>query len=93
MIFDSLEHRHAYALGPIWHAVMDYLTELNADAEPGRHHVAGCDINVTRAETRLFSSGRYETHRRMVDVQMALSGNEWFFYAPAAALLADGGFN
>ena len=46
--------------------------------EPGRHDIDGDNlfVNVCAYDTRAFDDCRFEAHRRYIDVQMVLAGEE-----------------
>lgn len=98
MLVDNLAQWRRYGFGPAWEGVMTWLEEAARLSDPvaltdGTHKAGACDITVMSLTTRLWREARYETHRRLCDVHMALSGREWFLTAPIAAMAPDGDFD
>jgi YhcH/YjgK/YiaL family protein len=90
MILDLVTNRHLYApLGPAIARALDYLerTDLAALAA-GRHELDGDRLYLVASEylTKPAAEGRWEVHRRYVDVHVVVRGTERVGYAPAQRL-------
>lgn len=81
MICDTLSHWKQYNFGPAWQAVMAWLETAGPQTAPGMITVGGCDINVSDVTTKTLDSCLFESHKRMIDVQIMLSGVEWLYTA------------
>ena len=85
MIYDKLENLENYAnVHPRFAAAIAYLKQLIAEnAEKGRHDMPNCDVpgavfaNVNAYSTNLIKdSSQMETHRKYIDIQIILEGEE-----------------
>lgn len=90
MIFDRIENGDWYAgLSPRLARALAFLRDTPLAMLPlGKLHLDGEQLFATIEEytTRPATSGRWETHRRYVDVQCLISGRERIGFAPRAAL-------
>ncbi len=93
MIVDSLDQLRAYtALLPRITQVADFLHSHDLAAMPaGIHHIDGDDVfvNVQDAPVKTAAEARFETHRRMVDIQVPVSGDEVHGWLPSSLLPAS----
>lgn len=92
MIFDSLEKADHYTpLHPLFKQAFDFLRDPAVRAlGTGRVELdAGGRIwaNVQSYRTQPLEEGRYETHRKYIDIQCLLSGEEAIVYTPSEAAL------
>ena len=65
--------------------LIGWLNEHDYNAlETGRHEILGNKVFalVQDAKTRTYGNARYEVHRRYMDVQVDIEGNERFFVTP-----------
>lgn len=85
MIFDTLEHALRYAeLGSGLPAAMKYLLETDIASLPvGRINLDGdrLYVLVQEYETKPPEQGKWEAHRRYIDVQYVASGRERMGFA------------
>jgi YhcH/YjgK/YiaL family protein len=60
-----------------------------ADLEPGKHEIAGDRVFaiVARENGRNISDGKLEGHRKYIDIQYVISGDESMGWAPRAGLI------
>ena len=83
MILDSLKNRALYeSLHPRFKCVFDYIESHDlASMECGRHDIDGDNIfvNVQELELKPQSEARLELHRRYIDIQLLLRGDEELF--------------
>jgi YhcH/YjgK/YiaL family protein len=85
MIVDRLNHAPLY-LGAHKRlaAAFDYLRKTDlAMVEPGTHEIDGRKVYVMaqQYETKPMEKGRWEAHRKYIDVQFVYQGEELFGYA------------
>ncbi len=90
MIIDDLKVFDRYVgLNPLFAAVADFLATTDLSSLPtGITHIQGDDlyINVQEAPVKTRSEARFETHRRMIDIQIPISGDEEHGWAPSYLL-------
>lgn len=83
MILDSLKNKQQYeSLHPRFKQVFDYIdTHDLAAMELGRHDVDGDNIfvMVQELELRPLEQARLELHRKYIDIQLLLCGDEEIF--------------
>ena len=83
MILDSLKNKEQYvALHPRFKQVFDFIDNTDVAAlECGRHDIDGDNIfvNVQELELKPQSEARLELHRRYIDIQLLLRGEEELF--------------
>jgi YhcH/YjgK/YiaL family protein len=93
MITDQIDNARLYAaLGPRIAQALDYLQQTDLGVlEPGRYEVEGASLYVLVQEysTKPMAQGRWETHRRYIDVQSVVRGIERIGYAPAVRLVPE----
>ena len=89
MIIDTLENLEKYeTLNPLFPKVLEFLrnNDLNC-LEEGKHVVEGeAFVNIQLAKGKTSRQAVLEIHRRMIDIQVPLSGEETFGYTPTADL-------
>jgi YhcH/YjgK/YiaL family protein len=85
MIIDRLEKASLYqAVHKRLAAAFDYLQKADLDkVEPGTHEIEGRKVYVMvqQYETKPIEKGRWEAHRKYIDVQYVHQGAELFGYA------------
>lgn len=90
MIIDDLRSFGRYlGLNPLFPAVAEFLRTTDLNSLPtGITKIQGDDIyiNVQEAPVKTRREARFETHRRMIDIQLPFSGTEEYGWAPASAL-------
>lgn len=90
MIIDLLANAHQYeALGPRIRQAFDFLRRADLAAlTPGIHEIDGraLYVNVQAFTTRPLAEGRWEAHRRYLDLHYVIEGRERIGYAPAGSL-------
>jgi YhcH/YjgK/YiaL family protein len=85
MIFDQLKHAQIYFhLGARVQKALEYL--LNTDfktIEPGKYEIDGDEIYavISQYDTKPASSGRWEAHKRYLDIQYVVEGKEKIGYS------------
>ena len=88
MIFSSLSNADRYAaLHPLFTRVFEYIrnTDLHSLA-PGRYDIVGDDLFaiVEHAPGRTSAEAKLECHRRYIDIQLVLDGDEQMGWKPLA---------
>lgn len=90
MIIDKLENSAAYmALSPGIALALQALQSGELDnRELGRYELDGTNVYamVQEYQTKAWSSGKLEVHRKYIDVQYVAEGAEKMGYTPASAL-------
>ena len=92
MVLDTLDNLEKYAsLNPLFAQAIDYLknTDLNA-LEVGKVKLQGDDlvVNVAQTSPKGKEAAKLETHNKLIDIQIPLSGNEVMGYTAGSALPA-----
>lgn len=92
MILDSLENLRSYAsLNPLFSAVADYLESHDlATMTAGIHHIQGDDlfVNIQDAAVKSRQQARFESHRKMIDIQVPVTASEEHGWTPLSDLPA-----
>lgn len=90
MIIDTLDHLdHFVCLNPLFKVVADFLRDNDLDSlSEGKHLIQGDDVfvNIQQAKGKTPEEAVLETHVRMIDIQVPISADETFGYAPACLL-------
>ncbi len=84
MIIDKVENLEKYAsINPLFPKVVEFLkaNDLN-QMEPGKYEIEGKDlfVNIQVAKGKTPAEAVIETHNKMIDIQIPLSGAETFGY-------------
>jgi YhcH/YjgK/YiaL family protein len=86
MVIDTLENARAYEhLHPRFKAAFDFLLRPDLASLPvGRLEIDGTHLfaNVQEYETKSIQEGKLEAHRKYIDIQVLLRGQEFIGYAP-----------
>lgn len=87
MIIDTLDNLSNYtSLNPLFGKVVEFLktNDLNK-LEAGKYVIEGEDlfVNIAIAKGKAPDEAVLETHRKMIDIQIPLSGDETYGYTPA----------
>jgi YhcH/YjgK/YiaL family protein len=92
MIIDELTNYSLYlGVHPRLAAAFDYLRQTDlSQVEPGTREIDGRKVYVMvqQYETKVKEKGRWEAHRKYIDVQYVLQGMELFGYASLKDLKA-----
>ncbi len=90
MIIDDLKVFNRYlGLNPLFPVVAEFLSKTDLSTLPvGITHIQGDDlfINVQDAPVKTRQQARFETHRRMLDIQIPISDSEEHGWTPADQL-------
>lgn len=90
MIVDTLDNLGKYvSLNPLFAKVVSFLEEndLN-ELEAGKHFIQGEDlfVNITTAQGKTVDQAVFETHKKMIDIQIPLDNEETYGYLPLCNL-------
>ena len=90
MVIDTLENLEKYvSLNPLFKEVVDFIksNDLNS-LEIGKHEINGADlfVNVQMAKGKTKEAAVLETHKKMIDIQIPLSGEEKYGNTPLCGL-------
>jgi YhcH/YjgK/YiaL family protein len=93
MIIDQIRNTPLYyALHPQFKRAFDYVNEIDIKAIPvGRHEIDGDAMYalVQEYDTKLKEEGKWEAHRRYIDLQYVVEGTEGIGYANIHHLKQD----
>lgn len=92
MIFDSLEQASRYTrLHPLFKQAFEFLCDPGIQNLPSGKVELDAEgriwANVQSYRTQPVESGRYETHRKYIDIQSLLAGEEVIVYTPCESSL------
>jgi biofilm protein TabA len=97
MIYDSVQRLKTYVgISKSLDDAIEYLSHTDIKAfDVGKHPVGGSGLmlNVSSKDSSEPSANRYEVHKKFLDIQIVLEGEERCFYAPINTLAADGAFS
>ena len=92
MILDSLNNLCSYeALNPNFTKAIEFIKENDLASLPlGRNEICGDQVyaNVMEAQPKTKEEARLEIHRRYIDIQIPISGDELMGYTPLNELPA-----
>ncbi len=92
MIIDTVSRAHVYAaLGPSFERAFAFLRRHDLAALPaGTHELDGRRVYVLVQDyqTKRAADGKWEAHRKYIDVQYVVSGKERFGHAPTGRMPA-----
>jgi YhcH/YjgK/YiaL family protein len=91
MVVDTLDNARLYTpLGTRIAAALDHVASTNLAAAPaGRYELDGDRVFVLVQDytSKREGDGRWERHRRYIDLQLVVSGRERIGYAPVSTLV------
>lgn len=89
MIADRIENSNVYPLGSAWLTAFKFLSSLKPDVEDKKYPILGEDIfaMVSSYKTRPADVVQFEAHRKYVDIQTVMSGNEEIGWLSVGELL------
>lgn len=97
MILDTIDNTHLYtSLHTSFAKAFEILRDSTlSQREDGRYTVDGDKVYYTiqRYTTKAMSQGRLEAHRKYIDIQFLLSGQELLGYAPVKDLTVAEEYN
>lgn len=90
MVVDTLDNLSLYkGLNPLFKDVVEFIESNDlAKLAEGKYPIKGDDlfVNITTAKGKSPDEAVLETHRRMIDIQIPLSGAETYGYTPICNL-------
>jgi YhcH/YjgK/YiaL family protein len=89
MIVDTLAQSSRYhPLSPRFAAAFEFLKQLPANKDSGRYSIDGddCFALVQSYITKPLSEGKFEAHRKYIDIQFIQAGRETILWTPLATL-------
>lgn len=91
MIVDRLHNYRCYPFGKAWLVAFDFLLSLPHDAEEKKYFLQGEDLFaiVMSYETCAPESAEIEAHRKYLDIQAVISGEEGIGWGQADELEID----
>jgi biofilm protein TabA len=91
MILSTLSQSSRYtALHPLFQHAFDYIRKTDLSAlEPGRYPIVGDDLIaiVEQAQGKTKEVAKLEAHRKYIDIQLVLEGDEQMGWKPLADCL------
>lgn len=86
MIVDTLDNLEKYvSLNPLFAEVVKFLKENDLNKlEDGKHFISGDDlfVNITTAHGKTVEEAAFETHKKMLDIQIPLDNEETYGWLP-----------
>ncbi len=76
MIIDRVEYHHFYPYGPAWNTAFTFLSTITPSAEETKYEIQGDDIYAIIASYNTKEPYKFEAHRKYVDIQCLLEGQE-----------------
>lgn len=92
MVLDTLKNMDLYeGLGENFKQVAEYVKKTDLRTlEAGKHDLEnGVYFMVQEYTTKDIAAGKYEAHRKYIDIQIILEGEEIMGYAPIETLAAE----
>lgn len=88
MIYDSIDNLGQYFTTDTCKQVLEFIETLTPESSNGRFPIVGDDlvINVDSYRTKELSDCVLETHKKYVDIQLLISGEEYMDIYPAKEL-------
>lgn len=90
MVVDTLDNLEKYvSLNPLFEEVVKFIKENDLNQlEDGKHFIKGKDlfVNITTAHGKSAEDATFETHKKMLDIQIPLDNNETYGYLPLGDL-------
>lgn len=86
MIIDQISNISKYR-PIISDKVTEFLLQLSPDTQTGHYEIyEGVFANIDEYEPKLYESCKFEAHKKYIDIQMVLSGEENLEYIPVNGL-------
>lgn len=89
MITDTLAQSQRYlSLSPRFAAAFEFLKSMPADQPLGRFDIDGddCFALVQTYTTKPIAEGKFEAHRKYIDIQFIQAGHETILWTPLSTL-------
>ncbi|MDY6904319.1 MAG: YhcH/YjgK/YiaL family protein [Thermodesulfobacteriota bacterium] len=91
MIFDTIVNIARYPYGSAWQRAFAFLASLTHETEDNEYSIQGDKMlaRVMSYPTKNPVDAVLETHRKYIDIQAVLRGNEMIEWFPASTLRVD----
>ncbi len=76
MIADRVEYYNCYHYGTAWKTAFEFLGSITSDAEEKKYDIQNDDIHAIVACYKTKEPHKFEAHRKYVDIQCLLEGQE-----------------
>ncbi len=76
MIVDRVENYKCYPFGSAWNTAFTFLSTITPSAEETKYEIQGDDIYAIIASYNTKEPHKFEAHRKYVDIQCLLEGQE-----------------
>ena len=90
MVVDTLDNLEKYvSLNPLFADVVKFIKDNDlSKLEDGKHFIkeGNLFVNITTAHGKSEEDAVFETHRKMIDIQIPLDNEETYGYTPLADL-------
>lgn len=89
MILDVLTQAHRYVpLSAQFQQAFDFFRQMDDSTTIGRHEIEGDNVYVLvqNYATKPVEEGKFEAHRKYIDIQYVHSGRETILWAPLSVL-------
>jgi len=95
MIYDTITHLSQYVPPDIWRDLKPFIAQLQSEVPEGKIWIREPDIFalVSSYKTRSPHEGRFEAHRRFIDIQFLLSGSEIIDVSSLNGLIPEAEFD
>ncbi|MBQ7450639.1 YhcH/YjgK/YiaL family protein [bacterium] len=95
MIIDSFENcKKYYGVHPRFKEAFEYILKTNFESiSCGKYEIEGENIyiNIEEYETKTVSKPEY--HKKYIDIQFLIDGEEYIGYCPKSELIIDDGYD
>jgi len=88
MIVDTLDNYKSYFATEIWEEIFSFLKTLDADSPEASHELRGRKlfVNVDEYSTKGVEDAVLESHKKYIDIQLLLDGEEYIDVYPVDTL-------
>lgn len=97
MIFDHLKNAHLYyPLGKRIQLALEYLSNTDfQNLEPGKYEIDGENVFaiVQNYDTKPITAGKWEAHKKYIDIQYIVSGKEKMGYSNPVKMIVTEEYN
>ena len=89
MIVDRVEYDNYYPYGSAWKTAFEFLGSITSDAEEKKYDIQNDDIYAIVACYNTKEPHKFEAHRKYVDIQCLLEGQEYIESTALNGLIVD----
>ena len=78
MIYDKIKNNHIYYNNETWKKLFEFISSLELSSEEKKYFIDENKVyaNVERYETKSLEDAVTESHRKYIDIQLVLQGEE-----------------